>query len=801
MGIKGLNVWISANFPGVMAPVRGDKANVYDHIAFDLNGIVHQACRKRGNEREVIKAVISELDVLLRLFPASKTVLIALDGPGPTAKLIEQRKRRIDKVLKAARDAEALIPGSRENLRRLELARLEGRPPPGTQKKKKKKSYDSLQVTPGTLFMMRMRRALEWYAASRLCGIGGLFKGHSKPTMLISAADVAGEGEVKLLSHVHAILGSGRGADTQPPSFLLVGPDADLLLLGLAAGTPRCDVLTMDQNGSHRLFRVRVLCDAFVAKAGGARGAGGLAGTGGAHLGGLMQLDFLVVAFLQGNDYLPKLRGAQLHRMWSKLLRLARPGGEFAGQHLLIPHADRVEINLAMLVRLLDGSPGGAHRDRPAGNDDVVDDHGGGSGARSAVDLSDDPSAKVAAQDGDDDDDDDDDDEEEGMDEDGNEWEYDGDGNGDAASSNRHQGRHRKGNVEDYLHTLAWCAAMYLSGSCPDYTCAYSAAAAPSAAQIGEYHRELIGKQGADARPAYIMPPLNRQGTQPIGTPDVFCLCLLPAAAAQYLPAPLQALMDPSSPLADIFHSNLVWPPNLVARVREAVGSIAPGAYSSEELEAVRAGSVSVWAARGGKPDAVARGCALSPLAASLPSPFGGAKEQLHNPSYVMSGRMPPDESGSSMARWEWRVRQAADKSATPALAPSVSSLFALAGAQSHAPPSQQEPEMASLVAQSLSLNDSVSPPPPSSLPPPPAALLSKLAPARKASPALPGAAPAATSIPAICCAECGKGPNSSPRQGLYLNPPDGNLYCKACWSSYYGVDPPPSARDKRSRW
>ena len=318
---------------------------------------------------------------------------------------------------------------------------------------------------------------------------------------------------------------------------------------------------------------------------------------------------------------------------------------------------------------------------------------------------------------------------------------------------------------------LAWCAAMYLSGSCPDYTCAYSAAAAPSAAQIGAYHRELIGKQGADARPAYIMPPLNRQGTQPIGTPDVFCLCLLPAAAAQYLPAPLQALMDPSSPLADIFHSNLVWPPNLVARVREAVGSIAPGAYSSEELEAVRAGSVSVWAARGGKPDAVARGCALSPLAASPPSPFGGAKEQLHNPSYVMSGRMPPDESGSSMARWEWRVRQAADKSATPALAPSVSSLFALAGAQSHAPPSQQEPEMASLVAQSLSLNDSVSPPPPSSLPPPPAALLSKLAPARKASPALPGAAPAATSIPAICCAECGKGPNSSPRQGLYLNP------------------------------
>ena len=179
MGIKGLNVWIHANFPGVMLPVT-TAGSPYDHVAFDLNGIVHQACRKRGSEKEVVKAVISELDALLRLFPATKTVFIALDGPGPTAKLIEQRKRRIDKVLKSARDAEALIPGSRENLRRIELARLEGRPPPSASAKKKRKTTDSLQVTPGTLFMNRMRKALEWYAASRLVGVAGVFPKHAK---------------------------------------------------------------------------------------------------------------------------------------------------------------------------------------------------------------------------------------------------------------------------------------------------------------------------------------------------------------------------------------------------------------------------------------------------------------------------------------------------------------------------------------------------------------------------------------------------------------------------------------------
>ena len=269
MGIKGLNVWIHANFPNVMLPVQNGRGEAYDHVAFDLNGIVHQACRKRSNEKEVIKLVFSELDTLLRLFPASKTVLIALDGPGPTAKLIEQRKRRIDKVLKAARDAEALIPGSRENLRRLELARMEGRPPP-SRKKKSRKSTDSLQVTPGTLFMNRLRRALEFYAASRLAGAKNVFggaKGGVRPTVLISAADVAGEGELKILQHAHAVARS-QPLDAPPPSVLLVGPDADLLLLGLAAGSPRCDVLTTDQNGAHKLFRVRALCQAFEAQLG-----------------------------------------------------------------------------------------------------------------------------------------------------------------------------------------------------------------------------------------------------------------------------------------------------------------------------------------------------------------------------------------------------------------------------------------------------------------------------------------------------------------------------------------------------
>ena len=468
MGIKGLNTFINASFPGVMDPVHGQASASYDHICFDLNGIVHNACRRRGSEKEVVRAVVAELDALLRLFPAQRTVFIALDGPGPTAKLVEQRKRRIDKVLKAARDAEALIPGSAENLRRLERCRLEGRPLPSANKRKKKPSYDSLQVTPGTLFMLRMRRALEWYAASRIVGLGNVFR-QNRPCVIISASDVAGEGELKLLQHLHAVLRE-HPSGAPPPSFLLVGPDADLLLLGLAAGAPMCDVLTTDSEGAHRLFRVGALCEAFACTLGRSIPQAQDAVSGPVHLGGLVQLDFLVVAFLQGNDYLPKLRGAQLPRMWTALLKLLR-SQEFDGQHLLVPHEDRVEINMVMLVRLArascvrsswngDGGAGGdgggeeEGEEEEEGDEDKEDETEGLRLETHAEERScrGGPPSSIATS-----------------------------SCSDDAAFARPRARC---DVEGYLHCLAWCACMYLCGRCPDYSCAYSAKVMPSTSSV-----------------------------------------------------------------------------------------------------------------------------------------------------------------------------------------------------------------------------------------------------------------------------------------------------------------------------
>ena len=74
------STWIS-QLPGRHGASAGDKANVYDHIAFDLNGIVHQACRKRGNEREVIKAVIGDLMSYSGSFPPARPFSLRSMGP------------------------------------------------------------------------------------------------------------------------------------------------------------------------------------------------------------------------------------------------------------------------------------------------------------------------------------------------------------------------------------------------------------------------------------------------------------------------------------------------------------------------------------------------------------------------------------------------------------------------------------------------------------------------------------------------------------------------------------------------
>jgi hypothetical protein len=631
MGIRGLKSWITTAFPGAMQKltsqdgVQGETVNQagagdkvegqagcalvggsYDHVLFDMNAIVHAACGKSSTEEQAMAEIILQLDSVLLLFPATTSVYIALDGVGPTAKIMEQRRRRIQKARKDARDAEALVPGSAESQRRLkfyqhrnEKRKERGFQPLPPQKEGKRMVVDSLQITPGTMFMLRLKSMLNWYSASRMCGVGGVFSFH-KPCILISAADVSGEGEAKLLQHVHDVLRALPSPHAAPPSFLLVSPDNDALLLALVSGAMRCDVLVMERGGlaKSQLFTVKSICDTVVRQLGAPppcdpRHHHAVA------MGGKYQLDFLAVCFLSGNDYLPRLRGSTLPRLWSTLIRLLGAGGEHRGEHLLLPSVGRVEINMPLLIKL-------------AGSSCV--NHG--------------------------DDDDDDDDHEDDT-------------------------PHHEADVERYLRALAWCAYMYLSGNCPDYSVTYTAAP-PTAAQLAAFAAEKERVSGRPFRVVYEAPLHTETAANVPLSPDVFCLCLLPAAAATYLPRPLQALMqDPSHPLADIFRANETWPRDLVQRIVGTVSAIPLSEYSVDEQSCIMQGQISVVipALQGRPVNPLPPWLHDCPLHSAPDSIFGEIEEK--DAGKVAVAHVRPHARASSLARWSWCDPSFADQLST----------------------------------------------------------------------------------------------------------------------------------------
>ena len=164
-GIAGFQRWFTSEFPEAVINVYDGDGDTFDHVAFDMNGLLHSACLKAKTIEHAVLRIFRELDATLRVLQPRKSVVLAFDGPGPLAKLLTQRKRR----LKASRQSKYKMSG--------------------------------LNITPGTPFMLAVRRACEYFAASRVA-TSYRFK---DVAFYLSGADVAGEGEVKIIQWLHGL--------------------------------------------------------------------------------------------------------------------------------------------------------------------------------------------------------------------------------------------------------------------------------------------------------------------------------------------------------------------------------------------------------------------------------------------------------------------------------------------------------------------------------------------------------------------------------------------------------------------
>ena len=275
-----------------------------ENLCVDMNQMLHSGLKLavNGNMKTFASKIYTDLDNLLKIVKPTKALVLAFDGPAPFAKMQTQRNRR-------------------------------------------NASPENSIITPGTEFMNNIDNIMVCYVVQRLRR-----DTFQNLTVFISGPSCPGEGEVKIVEWVNNHM---HGSD----SLVISGSDSDILLQGLAiANRPHrkkdCKTLILQSTTSGKRDKTghfSSFCDIDLLVKGLQKYTGIapsksqkkiLKNQGHSHVrrgeddegtqtdneGGVasgkvpnsFNLDMIVLFILQGNDYLPKMRGVTVPRTAGK---------------------------------------------------------------------------------------------------------------------------------------------------------------------------------------------------------------------------------------------------------------------------------------------------------------------------------------------------------------------------------------------------------------------------------------------------------------------------------------------------
>lgn len=329
MGIFNFWGWFKNNFSGTihkLGPSQDLKSiNInIDNLLIDMNGLFHTSAQKIyqygtfkpkdknipiiiPNNRLQIKVFedICKNIENLTILSKPKKLILAIDGPAPYAKIVQQRRRRFSAVINKEEDD---------------------------------KGFDSNNITPGTKFMDHLSKYIDWFIRKKIS---------EDPSwkdieIVFSNEKVQGEGENKIISYI-------RNHGNKEETYIIHGLDADIIMLALGTELEHIYVLRDDlYDKTNKYFVVDINLVSL-------------------QLGEMMRwksenftydtknaiIDFIFLCFMIGNDFLPHIPSLEiLEGGIDIILNIYRDIGTFKG-HLTKNNEKEITFSKSFLEEFL----------------------------------------------------------------------------------------------------------------------------------------------------------------------------------------------------------------------------------------------------------------------------------------------------------------------------------------------------------------------------------------------------------------------------------------------------------------
>lgn len=200
-----------------------DKNLPIDHLFFDFNCLIYECVQQLQRipldtfdspDKQLLDTICKYTQhIICDIVKPSKSVYIAVDGPAPVAKMIQQRSRRYKRMLED-----------------------QYKEPLHTMYKQKRSynfKFDTTRLSPGTEFMTQMSERLREFAASGgFCRHLRSVEARTGFSVIISDSNLPGEGEHKIMKRIKSFR---RSKETINDRVSIYGLDADLIVLSIAS--------------------------------------------------------------------------------------------------------------------------------------------------------------------------------------------------------------------------------------------------------------------------------------------------------------------------------------------------------------------------------------------------------------------------------------------------------------------------------------------------------------------------------------------------------------------------------------